>query len=258
MSDFSFIDNIGWLKPFIIELNKYYKCSTSSMSSTSTTSTISTSDRIVMLFEDLLDKIDQENKVKSSADKIDQENKVQSSADKIDQENKVKSTADTGDSKIFTNTKISFQDATEFAIHNLNTIFRNDCFTILHEKHSWINCLNIDNYGKDTMCRVSRGFGNRLVPIGKKFNPIFHDIQYSNVVALANYSYSYLCYCTEIETILKTPSSDYTRFSINNEVDENMLNRFFIMNLRNIQKTNKTQGPFDDILATYESNLQIM
>jgi hypothetical protein len=224
-----------------------------------------------MLFEDLLDKIDQENKVKSSADKIDQENKVkssadkidqenkvQSSADKIDQENKVKTTADTGDSKIFTNTKISFQDATEFAIHNLNTIFRNDCFTILHEKHSWINCLNIDNYGKDTMCRVSRGFGNRLVPIGKKFNPIFHDIQYSNVVALANYSYSYLCYCTEIETILKTPSSDYTRFSINNEVDENMLNRFFIMNLRNIQKTNKTQGPFDDILATYESNLQIM
>ena len=106
------------------------------------------------------------------------------------------------------------------------------------------------------MCRVSRGFGNRLVPIGKKFNPIFHDIQYSNVVALANHSYSYLRYCAEIETILKTPSSDYTRFSINNEVDENMLNRFFIMNLRNIQKTNKTQGPFDDILATYESNVQ--
>jgi hypothetical protein len=232
MSDFSFIDNVGWLKPFIIELNKYYKCSTSSMSTTSTTST---SDRIVMLFEDLLEEIDQDNRVKSSADK---------------------SSADTDDSKIFTNTKISFQDATEFAIHNLNTIFRNDCFTILHEKHSWINCLNIDNYGKDTMCRVSRGFGNRLVPIGKKFNPIFHDIQYSNVVALANHSYSYLRYCAEIETILKTPSSDYTRFSINNEVDENMLNRFFIMNLRNIQKTNKTQGPFDDILATYESNVQ--
>tara|TARA_B110000037_G_scaffold20930_1_gene22860 strand:+ start:10792 stop:11496 length:705 start_codon:yes stop_codon:yes gene_type:complete len=232
MSDFSFIDNIGWLKPFIIELNKYYKCSTSS---TSTTSTTSTSDRIVMLFEDLLEEIDQENKVQLSADK---------------------SSTDTGDSKIFTNTKISFQDAIEFAIHNLNTIFRKDCFTILNEKHSWINCLNIDNYGKDTMCRVSRGFGNRLVPIGKKFNPIFHNIQYSNVVALANHSYSYLRYCVEIETILKTPSSDYTRFSINNEVDENMLNRFFIMNLRNIQKTNKNQGPFDDILATYESNVQ--
>ena len=232
MSDFSFIDNIGWLKPFIIELNKYYKCSTSS---TSTTSTTSTSDRIVMLFEDLLEEIDQENKVQLSADK---------------------SSADTGDSKIFTNTKISFQDAIEFAIHNLNTIFRKDCFTILNEKHSWINCLNIDNYGKDTMCRVSRGFGNRLVPIGKKFNPIFHNIQYRNVVALANHSYSYLRYCVEIETILKTPSSDYTRFSINNEVDENMLNRFFITNLRNIQKTNKNQGPFDDILATYESNVQ--
>ena len=242
MSDFSFIDNIGWLKPFIIELNKYYKCSTSSTTTTSTTSSTSTSDRIVMLFEDLLEEIDQENRVKSSADK--------STADK--------SSADTGDSKIFTNTKISFQDATEFAIHNLNTIFRNDCFTILHEKHSWINCLNIDNYGKDTMCRVSRGFGNRLVPIGKKFNPIFHDIQYSNVVALANHSYSYLRYCVEIETILKTPSSDYTRFSINNDVDENTFNRLFIMNLRNIQKTNKTQGPFDDILATYESNVQIM
>ena len=230
MSDFSFIDNIGWLKPFIIELNKYYKCSTSSISSTSTTSTTSTSDRIVMLFEDLLEEIDQDNRVKSSAD--------------------------IGDSKIFTNTKISFQDATEFAIYNLNTIFRKDCFTILNEKHSWINCLNIDNYGKDTMCRVSRGFGNRLVPIGKKFNPIFHDIQYSNVVALANHSYSYLRHCAEIETILKTPSSDYTRFSINNEVDENTFNRFFITKLRNIQKTNKTQGPFDDILATYESNVQ--
>lgn len=232
MSDFSFIDNIGWLKPFIIELNKYYKCSTSSMSSTSTTSSTSTSDRIVMLFEDLLEEIDQENKVQSSAD--------------------------IGDSNIFTNTKITFQDAIEFAIHNLNTIFRKDCFTILNENHSWINCLNIDNYGKDTMCRVSRGFGNRFVPIDKKFNPIFHDIQYSNVVALANHSYSYLRYCVEIETILKTPSSDYTRFSINNDVDENTFNRLFIMNLRNIQKTNKNQGPFDDILATYESNVQIM
>jgi len=224
MSDFSFIDNIGWLKPFIIELNKYYKCYTSITSS---------SDRIVTLFEELLDNIERENKVpQPSTDK----NKVpQPSAD---------------------STKITFQDATEFAIHNLNAIFRNDYFTILNESHSWINCLNIDNYGKDTICRVSRGFGNRLVPIGKKFNPIFHDIQYSNIVALANHSYSYLCYCIEIETMLKTPSSDYTRFNIDS--DENTFNRFFMMNLRNIQKTNKTQGPFDDILATYESKVQIM
>ena len=31
MSEFSFIDNTGWLKPFIIELHKYYKCSTVSI-----------------------------------------------------------------------------------------------------------------------------------------------------------------------------------------------------------------------------------
>ena len=223
MSEFSFIDNTGWLKPFIIELHKYYKCSTVSI------------EKLSPLFEE--------------SEEGEGEEEVTNMVSEP--------SADTKDNAIFTNTSVSFHDANEFANHNLNSIFRDDCFTVLNEKHSWINCLDHKNYETRKMCRVSQGFGNRNVPIGKKFNPKFHNTEYRDTITLAKYSYNYLLHRSEIETILKTPSSDYTRFSV--DTDENIFNRFFILNLRHIQKTtNKKNGPFEQILATYNSKVQVM
>ena len=190
MNEFSFIDNTGWLKPFIIELHKYYKCSTSSEQSTERIATV------------------------------------------------------------------SVMDANAFAIHSLNSVFRDDYFTILNEKPSWVTCLDRKTYDTSAMCRVSQGFGNRQVPIGKKFNPRFHNTEYNDILTLAKYSYNYLVHRTEIETILKTPSSDYTRFSMN--TDDNIFNRLFMVNLRNNQKTDETKGSFDHILCTYNSKVQII
>ena len=76
------------------------------------------------------------------------------------------------------------------------------------------------------------------------------------MITIAEYSYNYLVHRNGIEMILKTPSSDYTRFGIDN--NENIFNRFFILNLRHIQKINNTNGPFDHILSTYNSKVQIM
>jgi hypothetical protein len=234
MSEFSFIDNVGWLKPFIIELHKHYK------SSTSTTLSI---ERITSLLEE-----SEEDLNMAPQSSTDKENVITPLP--------LSDKADIADSIIFTNTPLSFDDATEFAIHNLNSIFRNDCFTIFNEKHSWVNCLDNKNYNTKTMGRISRGFGKRYVPIGKKFNPKFHNTKYHDMITLAEYSYNYLVHRNEIDMILKTPSSDYTRFGIDN--NENIFNRFFILNLRHIQKINNTKGPFEHILSTYNSKVQIM
>lgn len=226
MGEFSFIDNTGWLKPFIIELHKYYNCSRASTLS---------EEKITTIFE-------------------------ASNPSRISDNEDANLTAA---AKIFTNTTLTFDDANEFAIHNLDSIFKNDCFTLFYENYTWIDCLdyynnnnNNNNYQYDTKCRISQGFGNRCVPIKKKFNPVFYNVKYNDAVKLAEHSYNYLTHRIKIETILKTPSSDYTRFSIN--TDENVFNRLFMVNLRHIQKAEKNKGPFDHILSTYNSKVEIM
>lgn len=158
---------------------------------------------------------------------------------------------------IFTDTMLTFQDATDFAVHNLDALFKEDCLAIFYDKYNWTECIEKGNQYKHVRCRRSSGFGNRYVPRTKKFNPLFHDKEYSEVLLLAKNSYQYLYYRNEIEIILKTPSSDYTRFSI--ESYTNVLNRFFMLNLRNIQKNDEQKlGPFDQILETYNSKVNIM
>jgi len=158
---------------------------------------------------------------------------------------------------IFTDTTLTFQDATDFAVQNLNTVFKEDCLAIFCDKYTWTECIEKGNQYKHVRCRRSSGFGNKYVPNTKKFNPLFHGKEYSDILLLAKNSYRYLYYRTEIEIILKTPSSDYTRFSI--ECYTNVLNRFFMLNLRNIQKNGERKlGPFDQILETYNSEVNIM
>lgn len=248
MSEFSFIDNVGWLKPFIVALHTYYKCSTVSI------------EKISTLYEET--KESEESKESKESEESDENKDKEESEENKDKEDVTDVTmcpspsSDTMDNSIFTNTSLSFQDANEFATHNLNSIFKNTCFNTWLEKHSWIECLDCNSIDPDKLCRISRGFGNRYVPISKKFNPLFHNTDYSDMITLAEQSYNYLRNRVKIETILKTPSSDYTRFS--NDTDENIFNRFFMMNLRNFQKTDKNKGPFEHILSTYNSKVQIM
>ena len=103
-------------------------------------------------------------------------------------------------------------------IINLNNIFKDYCFTLFNEKYSWIGCLD-DNKKYDTKyIRVSRGFGNRYVPIGKKFNSTFHNNEYSDIVALAEHSYNYLIHNNKIH------SNEYYIYLI-------LIKTTFIMNL---------------------------
>jgi len=201
MTEFGFVENSIWLKPFIIQLKEHYA---------KISDTNSTSDNLA-----------------------------------------------TNEQTIFTDTTLTFNDANEFAIQNVDIIFKEDCFTMFQDKYSWTECIEKGNQHKRERCRVSSGFGNRHVPNHKRFNPLFRDKKYEDVLLLAKQSYYYLYYRNEIEIILKTPSSDYTRFSI--ECYKNVLNRFFMMNLRDIQKNDtKKMSPFEQILETYDSKIQVM
>lgn len=201
MTEFGFVENSKWLKPFIIQLKEHYA--------------------------------------------------------KISTMNSANDNLATDEQTIFTNTKLTFNDANEFAIQNIDAIFKEDCFTLFRNKYSWTECIEKGNQHKRERCRVSRGFGNRYVPNHKRFNPTFHDEKYEDIVSLAKYSYNYLYYRNEIETILKTPSSDYTRYSLS--CYTNVLNRFFMLNLRHVQKIDTNQiSPFEQILETYDSKVQIM
>jgi hypothetical protein len=199
MTEFGFVENSYWLKPFIIQFKNHYT-------------------------------------------KI---NCVDSDGELVANEQ-----------LIFVDSLLSFQDATEFAIQNVDAVFRESCLSMFWEKYSWLECIGNGNQHITERCRISTGFGNRYVPNHKRFNPIFYDKKYENIVILAKQSYNYLCYCKEIETILKTPSSDYTRFSV--ECYTNILNRFFMTNLREIQKKDtKRTSPFEQILEIYDSKIQI-
>lgn len=203
MSEFNFIENCGWLHPFLIQIKKQYP-----------------------------------------RQSIDDETIDQIVTDTMSEEHQ--------ESIIFTNTTLTFQDAIDFASYNINAVFRNKCVTMSHSTYSWSDCLEKCNQFKYIRCRTSRGFGNRYVPFTKKFNPLFYNEKYKEVVLLAEYSYHYLYYHTEIEALLKTPLSDYTRF--NDNTNENVLNRIFMTNLRKIQSsTSIVQSPFDQLLAAYDS-----
>ena len=152
---------------------------------------------------------------------------------------------------------ITTQYAIDFAVSNLNSIFRTRCCLFhLTSSSQWKESVSKEYQTKCEMSekfdngsyRKSKGFGNRYVPYMKKFNPIFSEEKYKDVVLLAEYSYNYLYFCKEIETILTTPLSDYTRF--NNNDTKNKMDKMFLLNLRFIHPE-YNDNYIDALLTTY-------
>ena len=150
--------------------------------------------------------------------------------------------------------QLTFQDAINFAIYNVDVVFRSCCCLLPSTSNTmWKVCVakEYQNQNIDTNCRISKGFGNRYVPYMKKFNPKFREEKYKEVLLIAEQSYKYLYYCNELETILTTPMSDYTRFCT--RTDTNMLDDIFILNFRFIQ-TQYGHSSVEAILLTYNLN----
>ena len=135
--------------------------------------------------------------------------------------------------------QITSQEAEDFAIDNVDRVFRP---TILSSKtknqykYDWSKCPEKQQLDSFDDCRISQGFGNNIVPSARKFDPKYHlPNLYENkkVKRLAENSYKYLKNMKYINIILRTPSSDYTRFS-SDKNDEK-----FIAHLRNIERTQK-------------------
>jgi len=147
---------------------------------------------------------------------------------------------------------VTEDEAVNFAITNVNSIFRPKGMitTPLGDyKQDWILCPQIGMSSDSGTCRESPGFGNRTVPNVRKFNPIYKENKYKNRIRLAENSYNYLKNKKKINIILQTPSSDYTRFSLDNEQDK--LEKDFLHKLREKLFAQKEKNYFEAILQTY-------
>jgi len=135
--------------------------------------------------------------------------------------------------------QITSQEAENFAIDNVDRVFRPTMLsskTKNQYKFDWSKCPEKQHVDSFDDCRISQGFGNNIVPSARKFDPKYHlpsSYQNKKEKRLADNSYNFLKNMKYIDTILRTPSSDYTRFS-SDKKDEK-----FIEDLRNIEKTQK-------------------
>ena len=149
---------------------------------------------------------------------------------------------------------ITYMETQDFAIRNVDKVFRPKGFVTTpawEYRADWIECPRKQSIELNSNCRESRGFGNRHVPNSRKFNPKYNnlksgDVRLKNDLKLAKDSYEYLKYMKEIDIIVRTPSSDYTRFS--SEGDEN---KKFMENMREIQSGQDIEDPYTAILETY-------
>ena len=135
--------------------------------------------------------------------------------------------------------KITSQEAEDFAIDNVDHVFRPTMLsskTKNQYKYDWSKCPEKQQLDTFDDCRISQGFGNNIVPSARKFDPKYHvpsSYQNKKEKRLAENSYKFLKNMKYINIILRTPSSDYTRFS-SDKKDEK-----FIAHLRNIERTQK-------------------
>ena len=148
-------------------------------------------------------------------------------------------------------TNITWNDARSFAIRRVDLVFRPtiaaSMFTSIDEEISYIDNWNVcpSLTPTNSNCRLSKGFGNNLVPNVKKFDPKYKESKYKNTLKLARESYNFLKYSQQIKEIIDTPSSDYTRFSRDSEVESEK----FIIKLRT--NTDLQKNPLKVILDTY-------
>ena len=150
---------------------------------------------------------------------------------------------------------VTEDEAVNFAITNVNSIFRPKGMRTAplgDYRQDWILCPQIGMSSDSGTCRKSPGFGNRVVPNVRKFDPIYTDKKYKNKVRMAENSYNYLKDKNKINTILQTPSSDYTRFSLDNNQDK--LEREYLQKLRENLSVQKEKNYFEAILQTYGYN----
>ena len=156
------------------------------------------------------------------------------------------------DSPLYDDKVVTEDEAVNFAIRSVDSIFRPKGIrrALFNEyRQDWILCPQTGMSSESGTCRKSPGFGNRDVPNVRKFNPIYEERKYKNKVRMAENSYNYLKNKNKINTILKTPSSDYTRYNLNDE--QNKLEREYLQKLRENLSAQKETNNFEAILQTY-------
>ena len=138
--------------------------------------------------------------------------------------------------------QITSQEAENFAIDNVDRVFRPTMLsskTKNQYKSDWSKCPEKQQLDLFDDCRISQGFGNNIVPGARKFDPKYHlpsSYQNKKEKQLAENSYKYLKNMENINDILKSPSSDYTRFQSDKK---DIKDKKFIEDLRNIKRTQK-------------------
>tara|TARA_B100001059_G_C17806249_1_gene569318 strand:+ start:145 stop:867 length:723 start_codon:yes stop_codon:yes gene_type:complete len=151
---------------------------------------------------------------------------------------------------------ISYKDTESFAITNVDRVFRpRGIFTKSYNQYysDWSECSRVYNIKLYDNCRKSPGFENKYVPDSRKFNPKYKKIinfRLKYELQLAKDSYNYLECIKAIDTMLKTPSSDYVRFSIDYNTSD-IENKIFMINLRNIQNNKSSKDNYRAIIQAY-------
>ena len=94
--------------------------------------------------------------------------------------------------------------------------------------------------------------GDRCVPSVRKFDPKYNEDAYKYNIKLAEQSYNYLKNSDKINTLLRTPASDYTRFSLDEsgKLDKEFVNRIRSM-VASQEKNNQGINYFKAILDVY-------
>jgi thiol-disulfide isomerase/thioredoxin len=152
--------------------------------------------------------------------------------------------------KIITN-----EEAIDFAIKKVNSIFRPKGLItkeFVQYKKDWEACPKKGLSCINSECRKSPGFGDRCVPSVRKFDPKYNEDVYKYNIKLAEQSYNYLKNNEKLNTLLRTPASDYTRFSLD---ESGKLDKEFVNRIRSItasqEKNRQGVNYFKAILDVY-------
>ena len=100
-----------------------------------------------------------------------------------------------------------------YATNKVDSVFRNKGVTKsdpLSYKPLWSLCAKSIN-SKNEKCRISPGFNNFMVPKSRKYDPEYSNFKKSKELKSAQNSYMYLKHSDNIDDVIRTPMSDFTR-----------------------------------------------